>query len=327
MTGAPPPTRAAFMASRADAAFAALYETAPEAYDAVRPRFSILEEMRAALDRMPAASRATRLCAELHTADSLVEELLRTDRGDRTLYLPARAVFGRAVAVAEAQAWAALVRACSRSNVPERRSRGADDNATAAVLGLMAEDAYMDTLQGDAPEAVRRAAAKRLVALWDARPRDLADPAAAALVAVWSSRRRSPPVFGTLLGSSELIGLSMSLDECWFGFARERFADDEVALALAEFLFGLSHEELGTARSYIAKNGPQDPRGLEELFGGTRDYPEAASPDPRDLYRFYEARRAAAKARIASGAEGPRATLEGLYLRWTLEQGLADGSA
>jgi len=313
-------------ASMSDDAFAALFETAREAFDAVRSKFSILEEMRAALDRMPAVSGSTRFCAELRTEDSLIEELLRTDRGDRTLYLPARAVFGRAVAVAEAQAWSALVRACTRSNVPEQRSRGADASATTAILGLMAEDAYLDMLRGDAPEEVKRSAAKRLVSLWDARPGNLADRAAAALIAVWSSRRRSPPVFGTLLGSSEIMGLSMSLDENWFSFAGDRFADPEVAQALAELLFGLSHEEIQEAKAFIARNGPQDPRGVEDLFGKTRDYPEAASPDPRDLYRFFEARRAAARARAVSGAEGPRATLEELYLRWTLERGLAGGS-
>lgn len=313
-------------ASMSDKAFSALYETARESYTAVRSKFSVLDELRAALDRMPAVSGSTRFCAELRTEDSLIEELLRTDRGDRILYLPARAVFGRTVAVAEAQAWSALVRACTLSRVPELASRDADASATTAILGLMAEDAYLDILQGGAPEEVKRSAAKRLVALWDARPRDLADHAAAALVAVWSSRRRSPPIFGTLLGSSELIGLSMSLDEDWFDFARERFADDEVALALAEFLFGLSHEEIQTAKSYIALNGPQDPRGLEELFGKSRDYPEAASADPRDLYRFFEARRAAARTRAGTGAEGPRATLEELYLRWTLERRLAGAS-
>ncbi len=310
-------------ASMSGEAFSSLYEAAREEYTAVRSKFSILEELRAALDRMPAVSGSTRFCAELRTEDSLVEELLRTDRGDRILYLPARAVFGRAVAVAEAQAWSALVRACTQSRVPEHYSRSADASATTAILSLMAEDAYMDMLRGSAPEGIKRSAAKRLVSLWDARPRELADHAAAALVAVWSSRRRSPPIFGTLLGSSELIGLSMSLDEDWFGFARERFADDEVALALAEFLFGLSHEEIRTAKAYIALNGPQDPQGLEELLGKSRDYPEAASADPRDLYCFYEARRAAARTRANTEAEGPRSTLEELYLRWTLERGLA----
>lgn len=312
--------RSSFSPTMADEAFAALYTAAPEAHGAVRSQFSILESMRAALDRMSPVSQATRLCAEVRNEESLIVELLRTDRGDRMLYLPARAVFGRAVAVAEAQAWAALVRACTLSKVPETLSKSADSNATIAILGLMAEDAYMDTLRSEAEETLRRAAAKRLVSLWDSRPRNLADPAAAALVAVWSSRRRSPPIFGTLLGSSELIGLSMSLDEGWFAFAKEKFSVNEVAMALAEFLFGLSNEEIESAKAHIALHGPQDPQGLEQFLGESRDYPEAASPDPRDLYRFYEARRAMARTRVVSGAPGPRATLEDLYLQWTLGQ-------
>lgn len=303
-----------------DAAFEAIFEAAPEAYRAVRARFAELGGMRSVLERMPKTSSRTRLYSSSRDGDTLVAELLRRDRGERLLYLPARAVFGRAVAVAEAQAWSALVRACSQAGVAPARSRGAEAHATEAVLGLMAEDAYRDMLDGDAPERTRAAAARRLVALWDARPDGEPDEAAEALVAVWASRRQSPPAFGTLIGSSELMGLSMGLDDRWFAFAGERFPDRDVSEALAEFLFGLSHEELGKAQAFVSANGPMGPEGLSELTGGARDFPEAASPDPRDLYRFYEARRSAAKARQASGSAGPKATLEELYLRWTIER-------
>lgn len=303
----------------ADEAFSAVYEAAPEAYKAVRARFAELSVMRSVLDRMPAASSSSKLHSELRNQDSLIIELLRRDRGERLLYLPARAVFGRAVAVSEAQAWSALVRVCAQLGVSTARMRGAEQNATQMVLGLMAEDAYRDMLDGDAPEATRAAAARRLVKLWDSRPNGAPDRAAEALVAVWTSRRLTPPAFGTLIGSSELMGLSMGLDEHWFNFAEQRFPDQDVGEALAEFLFGLSHEELAKAQAFVGAHGPVGPDGLSELIGSKRDFPEAASPDPRDLYRFYEARRKTAKIRALTMTPGPKATLEELYLRWTIE--------
>ncbi len=275
--------------------------------------------MRSVLDRMPATSSSSMLHSESRNHDSLIVELLRRDRGERLLYLPARAVFGRTVAVAEAQAWSALVRVCAQLDVSAVRMGGAVQNATQMVLGLMAEDAYRDMLDGDAPETTRAAAARRLVKLWDSRPNGAPDPAAEALVAVWTSRRLTPPAFGTLIGSSELMGLSMGLDEHWFNFAEQRFPDQDVGEALAEFLFGLSHEEIAKAQTFVMEHGPVGPQGLSEFMGSKRDFPEAASPDPRDLYRFYEARRRAAKVRALTSTPGPKATLEELYLRWTIE--------
>jgi len=301
-------------------ALAALRAEVPDAYTIVRSRFEAVDGMRAALERLPPTAAASRLGSEPRTEDSLIAELLRGDRGDRLLYLPSRAVFRRSVVAAEAQALAALARACAGAGIRGERLAAAQELATRAVLALMAEDAYLDILDGSAPEDARRSAASRLISLWDSDLDGGLDDSTEALVAVWTSRKSCRPVFGTLLGSSELVGLSMSLDGRWFAFAGDRFSDPGVYQALAEFLFGLSHEELVACTAHIDANGPQDAAGIDALFGGVREYPEPASADPRDLYRFYEARRQAAKRREASGAAGPRSTLEGEYLLWAIDR-------
>lgn len=312
------PTISAPPAVGAEEALGALLDEAPDAYAIVRSRFEAVGDMRAALGRLPPAAAASRLGSVPRTEESLIEELLRDDRGDRLLYLPSRAVFRRSVAAAEAQARSALARACAGAGIRGGPLASAQEHATRAVLALMAEDAYLDILDDEAPEPVKRSAASRLIALWDSDLDGGLDDSTEALVAVWASRKSCRPAFGTLLGSSELVGLSMSLDGRWFAFAGERFTDPRVYQALAEFLFGLSHEELEACGAHIDANGPQDAAGVEALFGGHREYPEPASADPRDLYRFYEARRGAAKRRAATGAPGPRSTLEGEYLLWAM---------
>lgn len=318
MSRALPSCRVGSASAAAEDALAALRDEVPDAYAIVNSRFEAVEDMRAALRRLPPTTATSRLGTEPRTDESLIEELLRDDRGDRLLYLPSRAVFRRSVVAAEAQARAALARACSGAGIRGQTLAAVQDLATRAVLALMAEDAYLDILEGEAAGAAKRAAASRLMALWDSDIDGGLDDSTEALVAVWTSRKSCRPVFGTLLGSSELVGLSMSLDGRWFAFAGDRFSDPGVYQALAEFLFGLSHEEIEACKAHIDANGPQDPAGVDALFGGAREYPEPASPDPRDLYRFYEARRAAAKRREAAGTEGPRSTLEGEYLLWAM---------
>jgi hypothetical protein len=228
-------------------------------------------------------------------------------------------VYGYTVVVTEAQSWAALSRACKQAGIPESSLTAIDEKATHAVLGLMAEDVYRDIINSDADDDLRRLAVHRLMELWDARPHEIIDNPSTALFAVWASRQRHPPMYGTLLGSSELLGLSMSLDERWFVFGRDCFRDTEVVFALEEFLFGLSHEELVKVKAWVEEHGPLDGAGVNDLLEGKMDYPDAATHDPRDLYRFYEARRNAARARFLFHNEGAKGTLEEYYLRWTLE--------
>jgi len=318
MSRALPSCRDDIDAAAAAEAMAALRDAVPDAYAIVRSRFDAVDGMRSALGRLSPTASASLLGSEPRTEESLIAELLRDDRGDRLLYLPSRAVFRRSVVAAEAQARSALARACSGAGIRGGLLAAAQELATRAVLALMAEDAYLDILDGEAPEPAKRSAASRLIALWDSDLDCGLDDSTEALVAVWTSRKSCRPAFGTLLGSSELVGLSMSLDGRWFAFAGDRFSDPRVYQALAEFLFGLSHEELEACGAHIDANGPQDVAGVEALFGGRREYPEPASADPRDLYRFYEARRGAAKRRAATGAPGPRSTLEGEYLLWAM---------
>lgn len=248
-------------------------------------------------------------------------ELLRRDRGRRTLYLPARAVLGRSWAVAEAQAWSALSKACVLAGAPADECLRAREIAEACILGLMAEDAYQEMLDAQRDDSTRAAAARRLIALWDGRPARRLDEPSLSLAEVWAARRRNPPVFGTMLGTAEFMGLSLGVGGLWFDFVSEKMSEDVVAAALSEFLFGLSHEEILLARAHVESQGPLGPDELASRLGiveSSRELPEAATDDPRDLYRFYEMRRELAAFRRLSGTPGPVATLEGEFLAWTL---------
>lgn len=294
-------------------------ELTPELRQSITGRFRELASLHALLRTLPKISCADRLNGRTRGPDTLVAELLRRDRGERLLYVPARATIGRTAAVIKAQAWAAMCRALGGASGSKTGVDLPDVQAEAAVLELLTEDVYLSVLDGPASEAVRRLAALRLVALWDLRPEPALDPQAQALIAVWNSRANNPPAFGTLLGSSELVGLSLGLEKAWFEFAAACFEDKEVLASLEEFLFGLSYEELQQARLAVARKGPLGKNDINLIFGAHRDFPEAATDDPRDLYRFYEFRRRRSRVRSAAGLPGPQATLEEYYLQWSLE--------
>lgn len=291
------------------------------ACESARARLAELEGIRAAVDAMPPCGTPSSAMGRCRDAGSLVAELLRRDRGRRTLYLPARAVLGRSWAVAEAQAWSALSKASVLARAPEEERSRARDIAEACILGLMAEDAYQEMLDAERDDRTRAAAARRLIALWDGRPKRRLDEASLSLAEVWAARRRNPPVFGTMLGTAEFMGLSLGVGGLWFDFVSEKMSEDAVAGALEEFLFGLSHEEIELARIHVESQGPFGPDELATRLGlgeSSRELPEAATDDPRDLYRFYEMRRELAAFRRLSGTPGPVATLEGEFLAWTL---------
>ena len=296
----------------------AMDKLAPELRHSIGRRFSELASMHSLLRSLPQASGTGRLRGEARGVETLVSELLRRDRGERLLYIPARATMGRAAVVIKAQAWAAVCRAIRELNPDGSELGDAEVQAEAAVLELLAEDVYLSVLDGPASDEVRRLAATRLVELWDLRPDLALDPHAQALMAVWNSRALNPPAFGTLLGSSELVGLSLGLDREWFEFAAACFGNQDILAALEEFLFGLSHEELVEARLVVSEKGPIGREDIAMILGGQRDYPEAATSDPRDMYRFYEFRRRRSRVRSSAGLPGPRATLEEYYLQWGL---------
>lgn len=312
-----------------DNRFPVLESLGGKAGESARTRLKELEGVREALDLMPATAAPSSTLGPARDAGSLVTELLRRDRGQRVLYLPARAVLGRSWAIAEAQAWSALSKACVLTSAPAEECSTARDIAEACILGLMAEDAYQEIVDAERDKESRAAAAMRLIALWDSRPGRRLDEPGLSLAEVWASRRRNPPVFGTMLGTAEFMGLSLGVGGLWFDFVQEKMSEENIAGALEEFLFGLSWEEINMVKAHVEMEGPLGPADLESrlgIAGSSRALPEAATTDPRDLYRFYEMRRKLAAFRRQSGKPGPVATLEGEFLSWTLKHAAVEVS-
>ena len=140
------------------------------------------------------------------------------------------------------------------------------------------------------------------------------------LQTVWEARRNLAPAFGTMVGTSELLLISIQMDETWTAFLRERLSDKDVSQAMEEFLFGLSYEQIQTLRRILRERGIAA-IGRDEIstFLEQEIKIDVAS-DLRDFYMQYTVRRDNARTRKRLQIQGPHNTLEDHYMRFVLER-------
>ena len=113
------------------------------------------------------------------------------------------------------------------------------------------------------------------------------------------------------------------MDDQWCKFISTQLSDKEVSMALEEFLFGLSYEEILRVKNILKDKGISA-IGRDEV-AALLDKPsiqEAAnsSHDPRQFYLDYSVRRDKARARLRMNLPGPHTTLEDHYMRFIMEK-------
>ncbi|MCL1813246.1 MAG: hypothetical protein FWG29_06970 [Treponema sp.] len=189
------------------------------------------------------------------------------------------------------------------------------------MFTIMAEDVYFSCLDDSSvPEEIKFRLADELVSLWDSG----AEPAMIQhfpfLKALWTVRNDSPPSFGTMDGTSELIRISIDLQEDWKDFLLNQISNEETKWALDEFLFGLSYEEIVSVRSRLKKFSipAADYDEIRSYLGSSPAYTVINNSDPRYLHDFYMDRKEAAIIRKRLNNPGPQKTLEEIYLKYRM---------
>lgn len=290
----------------------------PEESAVVRERFDCLEGLGLAVSRYPSLRETRALRGELQDEAKLVEALCSFAFSSHLLHIPARVVAVRGFLVAKFQTFsllAMLVRELDRFYVPLRSMM------LSVICTLMAEEVYFGCLEDDTfPENTKISLAHDLISLWDSGidPRSVRH--LPALESLWVARDAAPPSFGTMDGSSELLRISMEMDEDWRSFLINQVMDSETQWALEEFLFGLSHEEIGEVRARLIRFGIYAV-GYDEIrsyLGRRPVYTMVKGTDPRGIYDFYVDRREAANFRRRVSSPGPKKTLEEIYLKYRI---------
>jgi hypothetical protein len=186
---------------------------------------------------------------------------------------------------------------------------------------LMTEEVYFSCLNDTefAPD-VKLKLAYDLISLWDSGTDPRTVQHLPALDSLWTARDSSPPAFGTMNGTTELLRITIDMGSDWQEFLVANMSNSETKWALEEFLFGLSYEETATVRSRLIKFGI-NAVGHDEIpsyLGSHPAYGIINSSDFRAMYNFYVDRRDAARLRRRLSVPGPSHTIEEIYLKYRI---------
>ena len=284
----------------------------------VKQRFNCLKVFSEAIALYPSIRESQILRGYVRNEKQLIKSLVGLAPSSHLLRIPARIQAVRSFLVTKFHCFSLLGKLLDSDS---RLHEAVVTILYSVMFTIMAEDVYFSCLEDHSiPEEIKFRLADELVSLWDSG----AEPAMIQhfpfLEALWTARNDSPPSFGTMDGTSELIRISIDLEEDWRDFLLNQVSNEETKWALDEFLFGLSYEELNSVRSRLKKFGiaAADYNEIRLYLGSTPVYTSIDNSDPRFIYDFYIDRKETALLRKRLNSPGPRKTLEEIYLKYRM---------
>jgi hypothetical protein len=293
----------------------------PERVDIINERMKDLDHLASSVARFPSLLERHDLAGGMRTPQSLIDSLIdHQDEGDTSLQLPSKAILGKGFLVAKIHTFSSLSKQSKRINAPERLTQDLQNETIAMMFSLLAEDVYLNLIRDTSqPVDFRRQWALSLLLLWEYRNDQTIANVAPVLQSVWTARRKLAPAFGTMMGTSELLLISIQMDEQWIQFIKQKLGDSGVSQAMEEFLFGISYEQILQLRSILKTKGISA-IGRDEVSKFLGEHVKTdAGLDYRDFYSMYTVRRDNARARERMKLPGPHKTLEDYFIQFITE--------
>lgn len=302
-----------------------LHKNAPERIERIENRLRDISALAKSIAQFPSLLEKQNLTSSVRTPEALVESIMSyTEDGDTTLHMPSKAILGKGFLVAKIHTFYSMSKlARDYAHMDEKEIKAYADETVSMMFTLMAEDVYLNLIRDkNLPRELRRQLATSLIILWEHRSDQTISDIAPVLQSVWSARRTLAPAFGTMMGTSELLLVSIQMGEQWTQFIKAKLGDSEVSRAMEEFLFGISYEQILRLRHILQTQGVKA-IGRDEVgtYLGERVKTDI-SLDYRDFYLLYTVRRDNARARQRLHLDGPKKTLEDHFIRFVLEQDL-----
>ena len=300
-----------------------LKEKAPQKVEHLQERLRKVDELAKTIATFPSLLERTTTNTTVRTPDALVESLVSyQEEGDTTLHLPSKATLGKGFLVSKMHTFYSMYKlAKDYVHMDEKESREYLDETVSLMFTLMAEDVYLNLIRDKTvPLETRRELATSLIILWEHRSDQTIADIAPVLQSVWRARRKLAPAFGTMMGTSELLLVSIQMDDQWNLFIKKKLGEKEVSQAMEEFLFGISYEQILRLRTILKEQGVKA-IGRDEVsaYLGERVKTDI-NLDYRDFYLLYTVRRDNARARQRLHLEGPKHTLEDHFILFVMEQ-------
>jgi hypothetical protein len=273
-----------------------------------------------AIRTYPSLRETRRLGGRERSPQTLIDGLIRGGEHAFEWALPTKAVLSRAFGIAKVNFLTSMryvVEACQADEVPSLLEEIAAD-VEEAVYTRLAEELLGTLITSPSAEMdLKRLSAAQLVELWEGRIELSVDRFMPIVRSAWQARTRAKRVFGTMLGTQEILQLLFG--EClpqfvaWFG---RREVTTEEHQAFEEFLFDLPYESLQRVRYRMMEDGLSvvDRTKVEEYLGLAPGALQPSVADPKDLYVSFRRRRVRAQFRASTGAPGPRRVAEGYIM-------------
>nr|WP_319474632.1 hypothetical protein [uncultured Sphaerochaeta sp.] len=251
-----------------------------------------------------------------------------TNQGiEEVINLPVKASLGRSFIIAKLHLYGFLLKITENKPYLAVYREAVRSQYHTTLFSLMAEDLYISIISDSSgDETWVGKASHELITMWEDRSRAEIEVFAPLLQQLWEARNSLVPVLGTLLGTVELLQLSMQLNESWHVFLEERGDQDEVVYALNEFLFSLSYEQqrkleiwMDSSRERVVSRS--EAAGLLNLRPDQRlEGPSEDDLPVVRLYRSFLRRNALARMRRETDRKGPHRTLEQYLLLYLWER-------
>ena len=296
---------------------------APDRLERLDKRLKDLKTLATAIANFPSLLQRTNLNTSVRTPAALVESIISyQEDGDTLLHMPSKAALGKGFLVTKIHTFFSMYKLANNfAEMEEKEARVYYDETVSMMFTLMAEDVYLNLMKDKTLSMdLRRQLANSLIILWEHRSDQTINDIAPVLQSVWNARRTLAPAFGTMMGTSELLLVSIQMDSQWNQFIKQRLGNQEVSQAMEEFLFGLSYEQILRLRAILRDQGVKA-IGRDEVssYLGERVKTDV-SLDYRDFYLLYTVRRDNARVRQRLHLPGPTKTLEDFFIRFVMEQ-------
>ena len=301
--------------------FKRLKKLSPETLEGLAHRINDVERLAKDIARFPSLLHRQTFSHEIQTQHTLAESLLEQRDGDKILHLPAKAILGKGFLVAKFHAFASMTKIAKNSNFSTEEVTKYRDATLNIMFTLMAEDVYLSLLDDPTVHIdIRRQIAYSLILLWEHRSDQNVENIAPVLNSVWRARRKLAPAFGTMVGTSELLLLSIEMDDQWRQFMATKLGEKDVSTAMEEYLFGLSYEKIQKLKD-ILRQKQISAIGRDEVSSFLGEKIQTSyEEDLRSFYILFSVRRDDAAARKRMNLNGPHQTLEAHYMKFILER-------
>ena len=235
-----------------------LHQYAPEKIEHLEERLRKVKNLAKVIATFPSLLERTATNTSIRTPEALIESLVSyQEEGDTTLHLPSKATLGKGLLISKMHTFYSMYKlAKNYVHMDEKEAEEYLNETVSMMFTLMAEDVYLNLIRDKSvPLETRMELANSLIILWEHRSDQTMEDIAPVLQSVWTARRKLAPAFGTMMGTSELLLVSIQMDEQWNMFIKKRLGDREVSQAMEEFLFGISYEQITRLRNILKEQG------------------------------------------------------------------------